>query len=141
MTRKRFLDWLLGLGSAGTIFVVAYPLLNFVNPPARSSEGGEWVDAGSLEELPVGVAKDIMSNDGQVVLLIRPDEDTFTALEKKCPHLGCMVELGDGELDCPCHGAKFTFDGTLIAGPSPRGLKQFEVKQLDGHVYVGKEMA
>lgn len=141
MTRKRFLDWLLGLGSAGTIFVVAYPLINFVNPPPRSSEGGEWVDVGAIEEIPVGGAKDTMSSQGIPLMVIRQDEETFVALEKKCPHLGCMVDLEDGELICPCHGAKFTLDGTLIAGPSPRGLKQFEVKELDGNIYVGKEKA
>lgn len=141
MTRKRFLDWLLGLGSAGTIFVVAYPLVNFVNPPARSSESGEWVDAGADTEIPVGGSKDIMSNEGKPVIVIHPDEDTYTALEKKCPHLGCMVELAKTELDCPCHGARFTLDGTLIGGPAPRGLHQYELKEMGGHIYVGKEKA
>lgn len=141
MTRKRFLDWLLGLGSLGTVFVVAYPLVNFVNPPERSSESGEWVDAGPIEELSVGASKDIMSNQGIPVIVVRPAEEVITALEKKCPHLGCMVDLEDGELLCPCHGAKFTLDGTLISGPSPRGLKRFEVKELDGNIYVGKEQA
>jgi hypothetical protein len=73
MTRKRFLDWLLGLGSAGTIFVVAYPLLNFVNPPKRSSDAGEWVDAGPEEELAVGAAKDIMSMGPPMVIRRRED--------------------------------------------------------------------
>ncbi|HES57856.1 MAG TPA: Rieske (2Fe-2S) protein [Firmicutes bacterium] len=141
MTRKRFLDSLLGLGSLGTVFVVAYPLVNFVNPPERSSESGEWVDAGPIAELSVGASKDIMSNQGIPVIVVRPEEEVITALEKKCPHLGCMVDLEDGELLCPCHGAKFTLDGTLISGPSPRGLKQFEVKELDGNIYVGKEQA
>jgi Rieske Fe-S protein len=45
-------------------------------------------------------------------------------------------------LVCPCHGAKFTLDGTLIGGPSPRGLKRFEVQMRpDGHVFVGKELS
>ena len=129
----------MGLGSLGTIFVVAYPLVNFVNPPERSSEGGEWVDAGSEDELAVGEAKDLMSSRGIPLMLVHREEDLFVALEKKCPHLGCMVDLVEGELLCPCHGAKFTLDGTLISGPSPRGLKQFEVKRLDGNVFVGKE--
>lgn len=141
MTRKRFMDWLLGLGSAGTAFVVAYPLLNFVNPPQRSSDSGEWVDAGAEDELAVGASKDIMSGQGTPLMVIRRDEETFIALEKKCPHLGCMVDLVGGELLCPCHGAKFTLDGKLTGGPSPRDLKQYEVKTMEGHVFVGKERA
>jgi len=62
------------------------------------------------------------------------------ALEKKCPHLGCMVDLAKDELDCPCHGARFTLDGKLITGPSPRGLKRYEVVARDGTIYVGMEL-
>jgi cytochrome b6-f complex iron-sulfur subunit len=142
MGRKRFLEWLVGLGGAGVAFVMAFPLVKFVNPPPRSSESGEWVDAGTADAIRSGGSVTIMSSKGLPLIVFSHGPDEFVALEKKCPHLGCMVELVDGELDCPCHGAKFTLTGELIGGPSPRGLKRFEVQtRPDGHVFVGKEMA
>jgi cytochrome b6-f complex iron-sulfur subunit len=142
MGRKRFLEWLVGMGGAGVAFVMAFPLLKFVNPPPRSSESGEWVDAGTADAIKAGGAVTIMSSKGIPLIVFNHEADEFVALEKKCPHLGCMVELVDGELDCPCHGAKFTLTGKLISGPSPRDLKRFEVQtRPDGHVFVGKEMA
>ncbi len=141
LSRKRFLDTLMGAGGLGVISVIAYPLLKFVNPPARSSESSEWVDAGPAEEIQTGGFKTIMHASGIPLVLVRRSEDEFIALEKKCPHLGCMVELEQGEMFCPCHGAKFTLDGTRITGPSPRDLKRYKVEvRPDGHVFVGKEV-
>lgn len=142
LTRKRFLDALLGIGGLSVAGVVAYPLIKFVNPPARSSESGEWADAGPLEDLRKAGFMTIMHNTGIPLIIISKGEDEVVALEKKCPHLGCMVELAKDEMVCPCHGARFTLDGTRVSGPSPRGLKRFSVEiRPDGHVFVGKEMA
>jgi cytochrome b6-f complex iron-sulfur subunit len=142
MGRKTFMDWLVGLGAAGVAFVMAFPLVKFVNPPARSSESGEWVDAGKASDIKSSGSVSIMSSAGLPLIVFGHGDDEFTALEKKCPHLGCMVELLDGELVCPCHGAKFSLDGELLGGPAPRGLKRFDVQMRpDGHVFVGKEMA
>lgn len=142
MHRRRFLDWLVGLGGAGVAFVMAYPLVKYVNPPARSSESGEWVDAGAADAVTPDNAVSLLSSTGVPLLVISRSGGEYVALEKKCPHLGCMVELEGGELICPCHGAKFTLDGELIGGPSPRGLKRFEVQvRPDGHLFVGKELS
>lgn len=142
LTRKRFMEWLLGIGAVFTAFVLAFPLIRYVNPPKRSSEGGEWIDAGEKSDMPAGSSVDLLSSRGIPIILISQGNDKFIALEKKCPHLGCMVLLEDGELVCPCHGAKFTLEGQLIGGPSPRGLNQFAVKiHPDNHVFVGKELS
>lgn len=141
MTRKRFLDTLMGAGGLGVITAIAYPLVKFVNPPKRSSESSEWVDAGPAEDIQAGGFKTIMHATGVPVVVVRRSDEEFVALEKTCPHLGCMVDLEHGEMLCPCHGAKFTLDGTRIAGPSPRDLKLYKVEiRPDGHVFVGKEV-
>lgn len=142
MDRKKFFEWLLGIGGLGVAFVMAFPLIKFVNPPTRSSEGGEWVDAGLASDIATAGSVSILSSIGEPLLVINKGPDNIVALEKACPHLGCMVEFAEGELLCPCHGAKFTLDGELIGGPSPRGLKRFEVQMRpDGHIFVGKEMS
>ena len=44
----------------------------------------------------------------------------------RCPHLGCALKWNAQERswDCPCHGSRFTEDGTLIDNPATGDLKK-----------------
>lgn len=46
------------------------------------------------------------------------------ALRPVCTHLACLYKwvATNNRFECPCHGAKFALDGTLISGPAPRNL-------------------
>lgn len=43
---------------------------------------------------------------------------------KRCPHMGCALKWNPQEhtWDCPCHGSRFTQNGTLIDNPAARDL-------------------
>lgn len=43
----------------------------------------------------------------------------------RCPHLGCQLEWNGDEKswDCPCHGSRFDFRGSLIDNPAQTSLK------------------
>jgi len=47
---------------------------------------------------------------------------------RRCPHMGCALKWNPQEhsWDCPCHGSRFTEDGTLIDNPATGDLKKQE---------------
>lgn len=61
-----------------------------------------------------------------------------TAISLQCTHQGCTVQWAeDGRFHCPCHGAVFGADGTVISGPAQRDLPQFDVvKREDNQVQL-----
>ena len=48
---------------------------------------------------------------------------TFT--RKRCPHLGCALKWNSAEhsWDCPCHGSRFSEEGTVLDNPANGDLK------------------
>ena len=48
----------------------------------------------------------------------------LTPTRKRCPHLGCALKWNPQERswDCPCHGSRFSEDGTLLDNPSTGDL-------------------
>lgn len=43
-----------------------------------------------------------------------------------CPHMKCQVVFNtyDKTWDCPCHGSRFSLDGTLLKGPTTKSLSK-----------------
>ena len=104
-----------------------------------------------------------MPNDFPDGLQFLPDErlyvfregKTFHAISAVCTHLGCTVRaeaLSQPEVKtvegqslrlthrflCPCHGSKYTGDGSNVAGPAPKPLAWYHlsVAPEDGQLVV-----
>lgn len=62
----------------------------------------------------------------------------FVIFSPICPHLGCYYNWSDAQnkFMCPCHGSQYTFDGTHIAGPAPRGLDPLPLRGQSGAAEV-----
>ena len=110
----------IGLGSvavaaAGTA-AFAYQFLS----PNVLYEPSPIVNAGKPDHYP----PDSVTLDPQAAIFIVNSAQGYYALQATCTHLGCLTawkpELGN--IACPCHGSKFSRDGTKIAGPAPRPL-------------------
>ena len=87
-------------------------------------------------------------------LFVVKEGNTFWALTAICQHLGCTVNLvhlpepkkvnlgkrvieEKWEFYCPCHGSKYYGDGTVYAGPAPRGLPHYYLDLApDGQLVV-----
>lgn len=50
----------------------------------------------------------------------------LTPTSPRCPHMGCALKWNGQEhtWDCPCHGSRFTGEGTLLDGPATGNLKK-----------------
>lgn len=47
-------------------------------------------------------------------------KNLLTISEKRCPHLGCALKWNNAEhsWDCPCHGSRFSKNGTVLDNPA-----------------------
>ena len=61
---------------------------------------------------------------GRRLAIFKAEDGSITALSPRCQHMGCTVDWNDADRtwDCPCHGSRYRFDGTVIRGPAKRDL-------------------
>ncbi len=64
---------------------------------------------------------------GQVAVY-RDEDGELHKVSAVCTHLGCIVAWNNAERtwDCPCHGSRFGFDGTVVQGPAVKDLEPKE---------------
>jgi len=72
---------------------------------------------------------------GRSVAMFRDEEGVY-ALSLVCTHLGCIVKTAAEDLECPCHGSRFTLDGAVTKGPAPQPLPWLEVTPSGGKYLV-----
>jgi len=62
---------------------------------------------------------------GEKVAAYRDQQGRLHAVSGRCTHLGCLVAWNAAERtwDCPCHGSRYTYDGTVIQGPAVDNLQ------------------
>lgn len=140
LTRRSFIDWLLGLGVVGWLSSVLYPVIQYIIPPR--------VPEARLSAVKVGKVDDFELNSGRIVrfgqqpvLLIRTEFGDFKAFGATCTHLACIVQYRpDWKLIwCACHNGRFDLNGINIAGPPPRPLEPLKVVVRGDDVYVTRE--
>ena len=123
VTRRDFLSFvwksLLGLSgllsAAGILKFLAYPPdpappTVFDLGPASQFSSSTW----------------LAISEAQAV--VRKTSHGFQALSLVCPHLGCTVNSNPEGFACPCHGSRFSLDGSLQHGPASHSLKKLQVK-------------
>ena len=84
-------------------------------------------DAEQFSEIKPGEGK-ILERDGEKLAVYRDKADKITIRSAKCTHMGCIVHWNNAEetWDCPCHGTRFSPDGTVLEGPAFHPLQLIE---------------
>jgi len=101
------------------------------------------LQVGTLAELVVGAPRWFTWPDGRspAVLLklgrpvpggVGPDRDVV-AYSAVCTHLGCVVQVKDDRLVCPCHWSMFdpAVGGRCYQGPAPTALPRIVLEVDD----------
>lgn len=137
-----FVGGVIGLG-------VGLPIVGYFIGPALKKESSEaWIPAGPLKNYPLDKPTlftftrtqqhgwEKTSQSYGVYVLDEPKK--VEAFSNICTHLGCRVKWDDdaGEYICPCHDSHFAKDGTVLSGPAPRPLDQYETKVENGTLYL-----
>ena len=78
-----------------------------------------------LEKLPAGHGG-IVDVKGRKAGVYRDEAGKLHVVNPRCPHLGCQLEWNPDEKswDCPCHGSRFSYDGSLIDNPAQKDLSK-----------------
>jgi len=81
-----------------------------------------------IEDLVRGTGG-ICQHKGKTVGGYRDEDGNLFAVSCVCTHLGCHVEWNQAEKswDCPCHGSRFSYEGTLLHGPAVNDLEKYPV--------------
>lgn len=74
----------------------------------------------------------VVKVEGETIALYKNDQGELIALSPTCTHMGCHVAWNNAESswDCPCHGARYSIDGTVLTGPADRDLEKISLEQL-----------
>jgi len=141
LTRRRFFSWLLGFSMISTLAGVLMPVIGYLWPPvvaARGGEGGRTL-VGTVGDFPFSSGEVVPVND-EPAIIVNSEVGGIKAYSAICTHLGCVVYWHEQRqvVQCPCHDGRFNpLNGAVISGPPPRPLPSYELKIVNGEVYIG----
>ena len=126
-TRRGFIGW---LGRAVAV-IALWPAI----ARAKTKKVG----------LPLAKAPALQKVDGSVILKIKDQDILFVrtgdaevkAVSSVCTHQKCQVAYNakTRQIDCSCHGSRFTVDGKVLNGPATKDLLNFNAR-LNGEQIV-----
>jgi nitrite reductase/ring-hydroxylating ferredoxin subunit len=100
---------------------------------------GTWLTVAHSSDLPNGAVRPFTVS--AVTGFIERADGQLRAVSGICTHQGCRLAFAarSARLVCPCHGATFALDGTVLAHKLPvplEALPRIEVREVGGGVQV-----
>ncbi len=139
VTRRKLTEILIGLISLFLASGAVAALLKYLWPQTEVKGAISEVRIASVDEVPVGSAKNfVFPENGKAALLLHTPAG-FRAYGRVCTHLGCIASWNADEsiILCPCHIGKYDPNtGAVISGPPPSPLPAIDIIVKDGAVYA-----
>jgi len=103
--------------------VIGSLLSTVMKENGHSENGNGHEDHVKLALVKRGEAKHLELR-GEKCGVYRDEEGLLHIVSSTCTHLGCTVKWNNDEKswDCPCHGSRYTYDGSAINGPTNHDL-------------------
>lgn len=139
LSRRTFLDRLLGAWAAGVVGSILYPVVRYLVPP-------DVPEAATLT-VSVGSATSLAPNSGRIVpfgstpvILLRTPAGELRAYSATCTHLDCTVQYRPDfeHIWCACHNGHYDLQGRNIAGPPPRPLTAFDINLNGDEIVISR---
>ena len=129
---RRSMLALLGVGALSTAGLVTI-LEGCATPPPVTVALDVDVAAlpvGSPTEVAFTMTAGTAVVDGSTWLVKQADGDLL-AFDPRCTHAACAYTWADdaNRFQCGCHDGRFALDGTVLAGPPPRPLDRFPIRE------------
>ena len=139
MTRRSFLDYLMGFGFVAWLAVVLYPIFEFFKVPKQTEAAPTSVLAGPTKDFSANSGKVFRFGNEPAILIDTPSGElkAFTAV---CTHLQCTVQYRPDmeRIYCACHGGVYDLNGRNVSGPPPRPLEEYKVAVKGEEIIVSK---
>lgn len=148
--RRDFIHIAAGAAAVGAGAMVAWPLINQMNPAAdtlalstiefdvsKVNEGQQVVitwqgkpvfvrnrTAREVEEAAATSLSDLKDPQADADR-VKPGHQNYLVVIGSCTHLGCIPTFGTGDYGgwfCPCHGSHYDTSGRIRKGPAPTNL-------------------
>jgi Rieske Fe-S protein len=138
-TRRKFVNYLLGISLSGWLASVFYPVYSFFKPPKIPEANVNIVKAGTTDSFETNSAS-IIKFGRKPVILIKTDTGEFKAFNATCTHLDCIVQYRKEtkQIWCACHNGIYDLRGNNISGPPPKPLDEYNVKIVNNEVFVSQ---
>ena len=92
----------------------------------------DYFDAGDVQSINVLTPGQgaIINMKGKKVAVYKDESRKVHTYSAICPHMGCVLQWNGDEktFDCPCHGSRFSKEGTVINGPALSNLERIEIR-------------
>lgn len=150
VNRRNFLARIVAFFSLGITSLMATPLVRFISGSLKEKPEEGWYAILDVSDLRPGEVVQVQYNrllrDGwmtamaqETVFVSKTKEGACLVFDPHCTHLGCAISWNSEakQFQCPCHGGKFEANGSRIAGPPPRPLRQYQAKVENNILKIG----
>jgi len=125
------------------------PAIAYIIGPAIRRDQDSWIRVGPLSKIETGtptlfkprVTREngwIVDEEEVGVYVLTDDGRSYHALSNICTHLGCRVRwiAERQQYFSPCHNGVFDRHGSVVSGPPPRPLDEFETRIEGGDLFI-----